>query len=174
MTMLDHYKNKITLNTLTYDIEELKDKAIYGSDSFSVFLYEMRRRIKILPIHKYRSKEYEFSEYRDSTCFHGILPPLSLLPENKVPVWNDDGFLSGLEYSSKVMTLTGEISDVIYENCENGYAVFKITEEDGNTLLCKGFMPELNLDDIYTLKGKMRENNKYGDYLEVTEYEKFF
>lgn len=41
-------------------------------------------------------------------------------------------------------------------------------------MLCKGFMPELNLDDIYTLKGKMREDSKYGDYLEVTEYEKFF
>ncbi len=174
MTMLDHYKNKITLNALTDDTEDLKDKAIYGNDSFSVFLYEMRRRVKIFPIHKYRSKEYEFSEYRDSTCLHGILPPLSLLPEIKVPVWDDDGFLSGLEYSSEVMTVTGEISDVIYENCKNGYAVFKITEEDGNTLLCKGVMPELNLDDIYTFKGKMREDSKYGDYLEVTEYEKFF
>ena len=174
MTMLDHYKNKITLNALTSDIEKLKDKAIYGNDSFSVFLYEMRRRIKIFPIHKYRSKEYEFSEYRDSTCLHGILPPLSLLPENKVPVWDAKGFLSGLEYSGEIITVTGEISDVIYENCENRYAVFNITEEDGNTLLCKGFMPELNLDDIYTLKGKMREDSKYGDYLEVTEYEKFF
>ncbi len=43
-------------------------------------------------------------------------------------------------------------------------------EEDDTATICKGFMPELNLDDSYILKGRMREDEKYGDYFEVTEH----
>ena len=171
MEMLEFYKNSLSSEVLGQDDEVLRKKIICGSDRLSALLYEMRRRnIKLLPINKYRSKEFEFTEYRDNTCWHGILPPLSLIPENKVGVWDNNGFLVKTKYSDEIITISGIISEVIYENNENGYAVFEIMEEDDTATICKGFMPELNLDDKYILKGRMREDEKYGDYFEVTEH----
>ena len=171
MTMLEFYKDSITPELITQDDEELLKSAEQNDDRLAAVLYEMRKRnIKLLPINKYRSKEFEFTEYRDNTCWHGILPPLSLLPENKVGVWDNNGFLVELKYSDEIITISGIISEVIYENSENGYAVFEIMEEDDTATICKGFMPELNLDDSYILKGRMREDKKYGDYFEVTEH----
>lgn len=169
--ILEFYKSKLSMKILEQDNEVLRKKIVYNNERLSVVLYEMRKRnIKLLPINKFRSKQFEFSEYSDNTSLHGILPPLSLLPENKVGVWDNNGFLVELKYSDEIITISGIISEVIYENSENGYAVFEIIEEDYTSTICKGFMPELNLDDSYILKGRMREDEKYGDYFEVTEH----
>ncbi len=173
MEMLEFYKDQLTLEILEQTDEMLRKKIIYDNDRLSPILYEMRKRnIKLLRINKFRSKYYTFTEYRDNTCLHGILPPLYLMPKDKIGVWDDKGFLIETKYKNKgLFIINGKINEVIFINLENGYTIFKFFETNNNTILCKGYMPKLNIGDNYVLKGHLLEHEKYGQYFKVTEYD---
>ena len=98
------------------------------------------------------------------------LPPLCLLPENKVGLWDYNDFLVDLIQSYKTIIIRGKINKVIFKNFQNGYAVFEIIDKDDNIILCKGYMPELKIADRYILSGQVWVHEKYGDYFEVTDY----
>ncbi len=92
------------------------------------------------------------------------------LPHKHCPICLENLHKHGYLQSHKTITIRGKINKVIFENFQNGYAVFEIIDKDDNIILCKGYMPELKIADRYILSGQVWVHEKYGDYFEVTDY----
>ncbi|RQD58783.1 MAG: ATP-dependent RecD-like DNA helicase [Desulfonatronovibrio sp. MSAO_Bac4] len=71
--------------------------------------------------------------------------------------------------------LKAEVTNLVYHNEENGYAVVRVTsqEEPGLVTVC-GTMGRLVPGEMLSLKGQWKEHPKYGRQFIVSEFEQIF
>ncbi|MEA4971967.1 MAG: ATP-dependent RecD-like DNA helicase [Candidatus Metalachnospira sp.] len=69
------------------------------------------------------------------------------------------------------LTLEGTVEDVIFQNNENGYAVFDLTTDDGDKVICVGIVPQLNRGENIKLAGSMVIHPSYGLQFKIEYYE---
>ncbi|MFN2268601.1 MAG: helix-hairpin-helix domain-containing protein, partial [Desulfonatronovibrio sp.] len=71
--------------------------------------------------------------------------------------------------------LKAEVTNLVYHNEENGYAVVRVTaqEEPGLVTVC-GTMGKLVPGEMLSLKGQWKEHPKYGRQFIVSEFEQIF
>ena len=67
--------------------------------------------------------------------------------------------------------LAGTVEDIIFQNKDNGYAVFSIrTEED--EVVCVGIVPQLHTGESLKINGSWVVHPVYGKQLQVSFFEK--
>ncbi|WP_317854543.1 ATP-dependent RecD-like DNA helicase [Chakrabartyella piscis] len=69
------------------------------------------------------------------------------------------------------VTLKGEITEVIYQNKDNGYAVF-VLESDGDEVTCVGTVPQVHRGENLDIRGSWTTHPVYGKQLQVAFCEK--
>lgn len=69
------------------------------------------------------------------------------------------------------MKLTGEVIKVRYVNEENGYSVFDLNTSDGEIKIV-GIFDSVNVGESLEVEGEFTYDNKYGEQLNVTSYQK--
>lgn len=69
------------------------------------------------------------------------------------------------------MKLTGEVIKVRYVNEENGYSVFDLNTSDGEIKIV-GIFDSVNIGESLEVEGEFTYDNKYGEQLNVTSYQK--
>lgn len=69
------------------------------------------------------------------------------------------------------MKLTGEVIKVRYVNDENGYSVFDLNTSDGEIKIV-GIFDSVNVGESLEVEGEFTYDNKYGEQLNVTSYQK--
>lgn len=69
------------------------------------------------------------------------------------------------------MKLTGEIIKVRYVNEENGYSVFDLNTSDGEIKIV-GIFDSVNVGESLEVEGEITYDNKYGEQLNVSSYQK--
>ncbi|MGL4791456.1 MAG: helix-hairpin-helix domain-containing protein, partial [Anaerotignaceae bacterium] len=69
------------------------------------------------------------------------------------------------------ITITGTVEDIIYQNSENGYAVFAMETED-DSIVCVGTVPNLHTGESLKVMGKWVVHPSYGKQLSLEYYEK--
>ena len=69
------------------------------------------------------------------------------------------------------MKLTGEIIKVRYVNEENGYSVFDLNTSDGEIKIV-GIFDSVNVGESLEVEGEFTYDNKYGEQLNVSSYQK--
>lgn len=69
------------------------------------------------------------------------------------------------------MKLTGEVIKVRYVNEENGYSVFDLNTSDGEIKIV-GIFDSVNIGESLEVEGKFTYDNKYGEQLNVSSYQK--
>ncbi len=74
-------------------------------------------------------------------------------------------FLATLCYNF-IMTITGTIKGIIFQNEENGYTVLVLSTEGGD-MTCVGTLPMVNIGENLELQGEMVLNKNYGEQFKV-------
>lgn len=69
------------------------------------------------------------------------------------------------------MKLTGEVIKVRYVNDENGYSVFDLNTSDGEIKIV-GIFDSVNVGESLEVEGEFTYDNKYGEQLNATSYQK--
>lgn len=69
------------------------------------------------------------------------------------------------------MKLTGEVINVRYVNEENGYSVFDLNTSDGEIKIV-GIFDSVNIGESLEVEGEFTYDNKYGEQLNVSSYQK--
>lgn len=69
------------------------------------------------------------------------------------------------------MKLTGEVIKVRYVNEENGYSVFDLNTSDGEIKIV-GIFDSVNIGESLEVEGEFTYDNKYGEQLNVSSYQK--
>lgn len=69
------------------------------------------------------------------------------------------------------MKLTGEVIKVRYVNEENGYSVFDLNTSDGEIKIV-GIFDSVNIGESLEVEGEFTYDNKYGEQLDVSSYQK--
>lgn len=69
------------------------------------------------------------------------------------------------------MKLTGEVIKVRYVNEENGYSVFDLNTSDGEIKIV-GIFDSVNVGESLEVEGEFTYDNKYGEQLNVSSYQK--
>jgi helicase, recD/traA family len=69
------------------------------------------------------------------------------------------------------MKLTGEVIKVRYVNEENGYSVFDLNTSDGEIKIV-GIFDSVNIGESLEVEGEFIYDNKYGEQLNVSSYQK--
>lgn len=69
------------------------------------------------------------------------------------------------------MKVTGEVIKVRYVNEENGYSVFDLNTTDGE-LKIVGIFDSINVGETLEIDGEFTYDNKYGEQLNMSSYEK--
>lgn len=69
------------------------------------------------------------------------------------------------------MKLTGEVIKVRYVNEENGYSVFDLNTSDGEIKIV-GIFDSVNMGESLEVEGEFTYDNKYGEQLNVSSYQK--
>lgn len=69
------------------------------------------------------------------------------------------------------MKLTGEVIKVRYVNEENGYSVFYLNTSDGEIKIV-GIFDSVNIGESLEVEGEFTYDNKYGEQLNVSSYQK--
>lgn len=67
--------------------------------------------------------------------------------------------------------LTGSVEDVIFQNKENGYAVFNLETED-EQVVCVGMVPQIHIGELLKITGNWVIHPTYGKQLQVNFFEK--
>jgi exodeoxyribonuclease V alpha subunit len=67
-------------------------------------------------------------------------------------------------------TLEGTIEQVLFFNPENGYSVFKLSQESGETHVIVGFFPPLSPGERLRASGKWEVNAKFGPQFKVESF----
>ena len=69
------------------------------------------------------------------------------------------------------MEITGEITDIIYQNEVNSYTVAEFETEEGDITIV-GYLPFVNVGDTLKLIGKIVTHQDYGEQFKVETFEK--
>ena len=69
------------------------------------------------------------------------------------------------------MEITGEITDIIYQNEVNSYTVAEFETEEGDITIV-GYLPFINVGDTLKLIGKIVTHQDYGEQFKVDTFEK--
>ena len=69
------------------------------------------------------------------------------------------------------MEITGEITDIIYQNEVNSYTVAEFETEEGDITIV-GYLPFINVGDTLKLIGKIVTHQDYGEQFKVETFEK--
>ncbi|HCT63911.1 MAG TPA: ATP-dependent RecD-like DNA helicase [Lachnospiraceae bacterium] len=69
------------------------------------------------------------------------------------------------------IVLSGTVEDIIFQNAENGYAVFSV-DDNGNETICVGVVPNLHSGESLKITGSWTVHPTYGRQLSVDFYEK--
>ncbi|NLC87450.1 MAG: hypothetical protein GX682_01520 [Clostridiaceae bacterium] len=69
------------------------------------------------------------------------------------------------------MEITGEITDIIYQNEINSYTVAEFETQDGNITIV-GYLPFINAGDTLKLIGKIVTHQDYGEQFKIDTFEK--
>lgn len=70
------------------------------------------------------------------------------------------------------LMLEGTVDDIIFQNNENGYAVFDLTTDDGDEVICVGVVPQLNRGENLKLTGSMVIHPSYGLQFKIEYFER--
>lgn len=70
------------------------------------------------------------------------------------------------------MVLEGNVTDIIFYNEDNGYAVFDFSSEDGDEIICVGTIPQIRKGDVLKLTGSMVIHPTYGLQFKTEYYER--
>ncbi|MBP5289666.1 MAG: ATP-dependent RecD-like DNA helicase [Clostridia bacterium] len=76
-----------------------------------------------------------------------------------------------MDQTEKILTLEGEVEDVIYQNDENGYTVCVIAVED-EPVTVVGIMPGILVGDVIRVMGNWTSHPTYGKQFKATCLEK--
>ncbi len=74
-------------------------------------------------------------------------------------------------YDIDLIELDGTVEDIIYQNSDNGYAVFSFLCDE-EEITCVGTVPDIHKGETMKLKGKWTMHPSYGKQLLVEYYEK--
>ena len=69
------------------------------------------------------------------------------------------------------LEITGEVTDIIYQNELNSYTVAEIENEEGNITIV-GYLPFISVGDTLKLFGKIVTHQDYGEQFKVETFEK--
>lgn len=69
------------------------------------------------------------------------------------------------------VALTGSVEDVIFQNKENGYAVFNL-ETEKEEIICVGIVPHIHAGETLNITGVWTVHPTYGKQLQVNTFEK--
>lgn len=78
----------------------------------------------------------------------------------------------GLEGAGNLLSVTGTIDGVIYQNGENGYSICELESEDGDSVIVVGTMPYVSEGEKITAYGEWCNHAKYGRQFKIEYYEK--
>lgn len=67
-------------------------------------------------------------------------------------------------------TVKGYVDHIVFRNEDNGYTVFRLTNEDGE-LTCVGTFPYIGEGELLQIAGEYTTHNVYGLQLQVSEHE---
>lgn len=67
--------------------------------------------------------------------------------------------------------IAGEVEDIIFQNKDNGYAVFTV-EAEGEEITCVGVVPQIHKGESLEVRGNWITHPIYGKQFQVTYYEK--
>lgn len=70
---------------------------------------------------------------------------------------------------NELQSISGTVDAVIYQNEDNGYAVIRLVEEDGEEVTAVGTMPQICLSEELMLTGHWTTHASYGEQF-LTEY----
>ena len=70
---------------------------------------------------------------------------------------------------NELQSISGTVDAVIYQNEDNGYAVIRLVEEDGEEVTAVGTMPQICLGEELMLTGHWTTHASYGEQF-LTEY----
>ena len=70
---------------------------------------------------------------------------------------------------NELQSINGTVDAVIYQNEDNGYAVIRLVEEDGEEVTAVGTMPQICLGEELMLTGHWTTHASYGEQF-LTEY----
>lgn len=67
--------------------------------------------------------------------------------------------------------IAGTVTDIIYQNPDNGYTVCEISNEDEGMFTATGYMPYLSVGESIELTGHWTEHPDYGEQFKADSYE---
>ena len=66
----------------------------------------------------------------------------------------------------------GTVSQIVFQNEENGYAVLRLIARDGEEITATGYIPGLGLGEELTLGGRWTTHPSYGDQFSAESFER--
>ena len=66
--------------------------------------------------------------------------------------------------------LTGTVTDIVYQNPENGYTVCEISNKQEGIFTAVGYMPYLSVGESLEMEGSWIEHPDYGEQFKINEY----
>ncbi|HIV62296.1 MAG TPA: ATP-dependent RecD-like DNA helicase [Candidatus Butyricicoccus avistercoris] len=73
---------------------------------------------------------------------------------------------------AEYQVVCGRLSQIVFQNEENGYAVIRLTADDGEEITATGCMPALGLGEELTLYGKWITHPSYGEQFTAESFER--
>lgn len=67
--------------------------------------------------------------------------------------------------------IVGTVTEIIYQNPDNGYTVCEIENEDEGIFTATGYMPYLSVGESVSLEGNWTEHPDYGEQFKTESYE---
>ena len=66
--------------------------------------------------------------------------------------------------------ITGTIASVIFKNDDNGYAVLRLIEEDGNEIVAVGCVPFAGIGEYIEASGVWASHATYGEQFKISSF----
>ncbi len=73
---------------------------------------------------------------------------------------------------TEYQVICGTVSQIVFQNEENGYAVIRLTANDGEEVTATGYIPGLGLGEELTLCGKWVTHPSYGEQFTADSFER--
>ena len=70
---------------------------------------------------------------------------------------------------TEYQVVCGRLSQIVFQNEENGYAVIRLIAKDGAEITATGCMPALGIGEELTLYGKWITHQTYGEQFTAEE-----
>ncbi len=76
------------------------------------------------------------------------------------------------EAQNEYQMVSGAVSQIVFQNEENGYAVLRLTAQDGEEITATGYIPGLGIGEELTLGGRWTTHPSYGEQFAAQSFER--